>query len=106
MSPFVTFRDNDSKGELQYYILQRDYPHFVGVVTYYPKGGAICEVPVSGHNLFVSFCGTIRGNYAPAYPKVEEEINQVFHAMAQWFYKNRIAVDPKRYKKWAIANTP
>ena|ERR1700722_11856088 len=102
MSPFVTFKDNDSAGILQYYILQREYPHYVGQITYYPKGGAICEVPVTAHNLYVSFAGVLRGNYLPAFPKVEEEINQVFHAMALWFYANRIVPDPKRYKKWLI----
>lgn len=102
MSPFVTFRDTDSGGVMQYYILQRAYPHYVAKITYYPTGGSICEVPVTGHNLFVSFSGCLRGNYVPAYPKVEEEINAVFHAMALWFYENRILADEKRYKKWQI----
>jgi hypothetical protein len=102
MSPFVTFKDLDNSGVMQYYILQRDYPHYLGRIAYYPTGGSICEVPVSGHNLYVSFNGTIRGNFIPAYPKVEEEITAVFHAMALWFYANRIVPDPKRYKKWLI----
>lgn len=102
MSPFITFRDTDKSGEMQYYILQREYPHYCGRIAYYPTGGSICEVPITGHNLYVSFGGVLRGNFAPAYPKVEEEINHVFHAMALWFYENRVLKEPKRYKKWAI----
>jgi hypothetical protein len=106
MNPFVTFKDTDKKGELQYYILQREYPHYVGQITYYPSGEAICQVPVSGHNLYVTFAGVLRGNYIPAYPKVNEEITAITHAMALWFYSKRVAIDPKRYKKWAIKPTP
>lgn len=102
MSPFITFKDLDGSGVMQYYILQRDYPHYVGRIAYYPTGGSICEVPITGHNLYVSFAGVLRGHFVPVYPKVEEEINVVFHAMALWFYTNRIVVDPKRYKKWSI----
>lgn len=102
MSPFITFKDFDKDGQVQYYILQREYPHFVGKIAYYPTGGSICEVPVTAHNLYVSFSGVLRGNFVPAYPKVEEEITAVFHAMALWFYSNRILQDPKRYRKWLI----
>lgn len=102
MSPFITFKDLDTKGEMQYFILQREYPHYCGRIAYYPTGGAICEVPITGHNLYVSFSGVLRGNFVPAYPKVEEEISVIFHAMALWFYENRVLKEPKRYKKWLI----
>lgn len=102
MSPFVTFKDRDEKGEVQYYILQRSYPHFLGVVSYYPSGEPICQVPVTGHHLYVTFSGVLRGNFIPAHQGVEQEIEGVFHSMALWFYSNRISVEPKKYKKWAI----
>ena|SRR5579872_3799707 len=106
MSPFVTFKDTDRSGNMQYYILQREYPHYCGVITYYPSGESICQVPVTAHNLYVTFAGVLRGNFIPGHPGAEKEIVAVFHSMAIWFYVNRVSVDPKRYKKWAILATP
>src|ERR1700677_1075570 len=102
MSPFITFKEEDKFGVLQYYILQRAYPHYLGVVAYYPTGEAICQVPVTAHHLYVTFAGVLRGNYIPAHQGVEIEIEPVFHAMALWFYDQRIMKDPKRYKKWQV----
>ena len=102
MSPFVTFRDTDKAGVMQYYILQRAYPHFLGVITYYPTGETIYQTPVAGHHLYVTFNGVLRGNFLPAHQGVETEIQVVFEAMALWFYSERIMKDPKKYKKFMI----
>jgi hypothetical protein len=102
MSPYITFRDHDSKGELQYYILQRDYPHFCGRVDYFPSTEPLCQVPVTGHHLYISYAGTLRGNIAPVHEQFEREILFVFHSMALWFYSERIMKDPKRYRKWLV----
>lgn len=102
MSPFITFRDTDSNGELTLFVLQRDYPHFVGVLATYPSGKAVVEVPISGHNLYMRYYGTLRGNFIPLSNHIDLEMESVFHAMALWFYSERIMKDPKRYKKWAI----
>lgn len=102
MSPFVTFKDVDKTGELQYYILQRAFPHYVGIIKYKPNIDALIEVPVTNHNLWVSFAGTIRGNFMPSYPGWQKELEKTFLEMAIWFYQNRILKEPRRYKKWAI----
>lgn len=102
MSPFITFKDYSANGELEYYILQRDYPHYLGKISYYPSGEPICQVPVTAHHLYVTFAGVLRGNYIPAHQGVEKEIDAVFNAMALWFYSERIMKDQRRYKKWAI----
>lgn len=102
MNPYVTFRDADKEGELQYYILQRTYPHYLGRIDYFPSMDPLCQVPISGHHLYVSFCGVLRGNYVPAQKGVETEILAVLEDMALWFYSNRIVNEPKKYKKWAI----
>ena len=102
MSPYITFKDFDSNGELQYYILQREYPHYCGVVAYLPIADSICQIPVTAHHLYITFAGTIRGNFALAHPQMEKEIYFIFHSMMLWFYQNRIVKDPKRYKKWLI----
>lgn len=102
MNPFISFRDKDKTGELQYYLLQREYPHFVGRLDYAPLTGQIYQVPVAGHHLYITFAGTLRGNLIPSYTNIEQEIGSVFESMAVWFYHNRIKPEPKRYKKWAI----
>lgn len=102
MSPYITFKDYDKDNKLQYYILQREYPHFCGVISYFPVGDSLCQIPVTGHHLYVTFAGTLRGNGFPAHNMVEQEIQSIFHHMATWFYINRIEADPKRYKKWVI----
>ena len=103
MSPFITFKDTNQNGELQLFVLQRDYPHFVGTLTYYPTGSAIVQVPITAHNLYMTFYGTLRGSYIPLANHIDIEMESVFHAMALWFYSERIMKDPKRYKKWLIS---
>ena len=101
MSPYITFKDY--KGEdLVLYILQRDFPHYCASLSYLPISGSMGCVPISGHNLWLNFEGTIRGNYAPAFNDVLIQIEITLADMARWFYLNRVAPDPKRYKKWAI----
>ena len=102
MQPFITFKDIDKNDIDIYYILQRDFPHYLGAICYQPMADSICCVPVAGHNLWITFMGTIRGNYVPSYPDAIKEIEIIFVSMANWFYVNRIQKEPKRYKKWAI----
>lgn len=106
MSPFITFKDLNEKGELELFVLQREYPNFVGRVTYYPTGKEICQVPITAHNLYMTYYSTLRGNFIPLSNYIDLEMQSVFHAMALWFYSERIMKDPKRYRKWSIhANT-
>lgn len=102
MSPYVTYKDTDKKGNLQFYILQRDFPHYVGYLSYFPVEGALAQIPISGHNIWVVFGGTLRGNYVPSYSDVILQIEITMQFMATWFYENRILPDQKRYKKWLI----
>lgn len=102
MSPFITFKDQNKAGDMTYYILQREWPHYVGYIAYSPIPDPICQIPVTGHNLWLTFAGTLRGAYIPIEPNVQNEILSVFHNMERWFYANRIQAEPKRYKKWAI----
>lgn len=103
MSPFITYRDKDENGNLQYYILQRDFPHFVGVISSTPITGT-WQSGIAGHNLWVIFAGTLRGNVVPNYNHISEEIDSVFTNMAAWFHAERIVMDQKRFKRFKINN--
>jgi hypothetical protein len=102
MTPFLTFREPNANGELQYYILQKGHPHYVGKISTVPKLGIMPSVPISGYNLYMEFCGTLRGNYIPAYKDVENEMVAVFNEMAIWYLVYRITPEEKKYKKFKI----
>lgn len=88
---------------MTYYILQRAYPHYVGFLAYIPIADSICQIPITGHNIWLTFEGTIRGRFIPMETKVLTEILSVFHDMERWFYENRVQVDPKRFKRYIIS---
>jgi len=102
MSPFITFKDKDSYGELQYYILQREPPHYLGVIKNVPISGAMSCAPVPGYHFFVVFAGTLRGNMIPANRGFETEIDFLFNRMASWFYSERIMINESKFKKFKI----
>lgn len=102
MNPFITFRDKDENGEMQYYILQRAFPHFVGRISPVPIEGALANEPVAGYNLWITWNSTLRGNFIPDYRNFDKEIANVFIDMATWFYAERIAMDKNRFKKFKI----
>ena len=102
MTRYITYRDNDSTGQLQYYVLQRDFPHYVGIVSVAPVSGAMCCSPIPGYNLFIVFTGVLRGDYIPAYSGVKADIEMVFNDMASWYLEERIKKDEKKYTKFKI----
>ncbi len=102
MEPFITFRDRDKQGELQYYILQRAWPHYVGVIFTYPPADPIMTAAISGYNLFVVYSGTLQGRFLPSNPNWEVEVQGVFQDMATWFHQKRILTEPRRYKKLKV----
>lgn len=107
MTPYITFRETDDKGELQYYILQREFPHYIGVVKSMPEATTWVNAPVAGHYLWVCFAGTLRGNMVPAFPDFHKEMESVFTSMAEWYYLNRIKGNEKKFKKFKIeTNVP
>lgn len=102
MNPFITFREFDNDGNLQYFILQRDFPHYVGYISPIPKNVIASGAPIMNYNLWVNFWGTIRGRFAPTYQNAGDEIGQIMFQMGEWFYQHRIMQDEKKYKKYKI----
>jgi hypothetical protein len=103
MQPYLTYMEQNGEGEAQYFILQKDHPHFKAVITYTPlEGRLIPAVHVKGYNLWLNFSGVLRGNFVPSYKDVDKEVEATLQAMAIWFYKNRVEKEPKKYKKWKV----
>lgn len=102
MQQFITYRELDKNDELQYYILQKEFPHFVGCISAIKKENVIAQCPISEYNLYIVFCGTIRGNFIPSYKNIVEEIDAAVSNMANWYKENRIQTNQKRYEKFKI----
>jgi hypothetical protein len=100
MIPYITYRE-EKEGNLLYYILQKEHPHYVGVIAYGPIENKI-QIPITEHNLYVTFAGTIRGNFIPSYRDVVNQIEQTMTSMAIWYYENRILKEPKKYSKFKL----
>ena len=98
---YITYREEDGEGVLRYYVLQKQFPHYVGVILEAPKHGT-WQSPIAGYNLWVCYAGTIRGNMIPSYKSVSQETQSVYDDMAQWYLVNRILKQPERYKKFKI----
>jgi len=101
-SAYFTIRDKDEKGDMQYYILQKAFPHMVGRLVTFPIEGALANEPISGYNLWITWNSTLRGNYIPDYRNFDKEIAMVFAQMSAWFYAERIIMDKNRFKKFKI----
>ena len=101
MNPYITFRELQD-GKLEYFLLQKDYPHFLGRIVAAPIAKALVNEPVAGYNLWVTFSGTLRGNFIPAQNNITDEIQLVFERMALWFASERIMGNGKRFDKFKI----
>lgn len=104
---FITFREPDDTGEVQYYILQREHPHYIGVIKNLPREKTLMRAAIPGHILWVEFAGTLRGNFVESRVDIVAELNGVFTDMAEWFYLNRIKPNEKKFKKFKLkSNVP
>jgi len=99
--PFITYRENND-GVLRYYILQKDFPHNVGIIQSQPNGSAICQSVVPGYNLWVVFNGTLQGNFVQAKIDYAKELQVVYDNMAAFFWAERICLDKKRFEKFKV----
>lgn len=103
MIPFITFRETEN-GQLNYYILQKAFPHFVGRISNNPYEEAIFKAPIPGYNMIVILQGSLRGGEIPNYKDVVNEIEGVMNNMAAWFYTDRIIGNEGKFKKFKIEN--
>ncbi|MES2287390.1 MAG: hypothetical protein V4547_16980 [Bacteroidota bacterium] len=101
---YITYREQDNSGRLCYYILQKAYPHFIGIISVGQLENSLCSIPIANYNLYVNFHATLVGRFLPSYKDVLEDIELSMAGMADWFYHNRILADYKKYNKFKILN--
>ena len=90
----------DGQRHLNYYILQKEFPHCIGVISSHPVETTLCQVEIPGYNMWVVFNYTLRGKVIPSYPDILVEIQRIVHEMAMWFLTERIEKEPKKFSKW------
>jgi len=100
--PFLTYRETDNDGVLQYYILQKEWPHYSGMVVTDPYFKTILKIPIAGYNMYVSFNGVLRGRCIPILKGEDKEMLVVLQNMGSWFFDNRILPNPSKYKKFKV----
>lgn len=105
MNPYILFEDIDDNGIKQKYILQRDFPHYVGQILYMPKLKSLIQIPVPKYNIWVSFAGTLRGNMIPSYKNIPEELDDVYRNMSSWYYENIILKNEKEFENFKLKTT-
>ena len=106
MSPYITYRDINNEGELTYYILQRDFPHYLSEIITTPKEGLITPIQINGYYIWVNFIGTLRGGMIPGYRNIKDDIKFIVNDMADWYYANRVIPQYKKYKKFKYDTIP
>ena len=99
MIPYITYREPVGD-EMGYFILQKEYPHYLGRIVEFPTGKKITYASVGQYNLYVEYYGTIMGNFVPIFDGVILEMQLALEKMADWFLENRILTEPKKYKKF------
>ena len=99
MIPYVTFIESNEIGLITYYILQKEFPHFLCYVSKHPIIKIVKPVPIDNYKLWVVFLGCLRGNMIPSYNDIDEELTIIMSDMAQWYLQNRILTNEKKYKK-------
>lgn len=100
--PFITYREQNEDGLLCYYILQKQFPYYLGIVSVGQLPESLASSPVGNYNLYVNFHGNISGNYVPNYKDVIVDISACMWDMANWFYENRVRTQPAKYAKFKI----
>lgn len=98
---YITFREEDEFGRLCFFILQKAHPNFIGLLVSSPVEGAIINVPIPNYNLWITFAGTLMGNYIPAVNGVLSEISIVFYDMSSWYFEHRVN-GVRKYDKFKI----
>ena len=100
MINYITFTEPNENEEMEYFILQKLFPHLLCKILEMPIVNVFQPVPINEYDLYIIFNGTLRGLQLPSYKNIGDEIKDVMHDMADWFYNNRILKNEKKYKKW------
>src|SRR5678816_3056798 len=86
MIPYITFREMDEEGRLCFFILQKAFPNYIGLLVSSPREGGIVNAPIPKYRLWITYAGVLSGNFFPGHSGALQEVQQVFNSMSEWYY--------------------
>lgn len=92
-NPYIIYNENGSD-----YILQRNFPNYIGRVTSKLER-QIAQYPVAGYDLYVSFVGTLNGNFIQMDNLAIQHTEEIMSSMSSYFVQK---LDKEKYEKYKI----
>lgn len=92
-NPYIIYNENDSD-----YILQRNFPNYIGRVTSKLER-QIAQYPVAGYDLYISFAGTLNGNFIQMDSLGIKHAEEIMSVMSSYFVQK---LDKEKYEKYKI----
>jgi hypothetical protein len=97
-SKYILYRE-----DAESYVLQKDFPHYIGRLTNKLER-SLAQYPISGYSLYVSFAGTLRGNYISSDKFALDEMASIYADMANYILEKLIKSSDD-YDKYKIRDT-
>ena len=92
-NPYIIYNENGSD-----YILQKNFPNYIGRVT--PKlERQIAQYPVAGYDLYISFVGTLNGNFIQMDSLAIQHAEEIMSGMSNFFLEK---LDKSKYENYKI----
>ena len=78
-NPYIFYNENGSD-----YILQKNFPNYIGRVTTKLER-QIAQYPVAGYNLYISFAGTLNGNFIQMDKFAMQDAQEIMSEMSSFY---------------------
>lgn len=92
-NPYIIYNENGSD-----YILQRNFPNYIGRVTHKLER-QIAQYPVAGYDLYISFVGTLNGNFIQMDSLAIQHTEEIMSGMSSYFVQK---LNKEKYEKHKI----
>jgi hypothetical protein len=92
-NPYILYNENGSD-----YILQKKFPHYIGRVSDKLER-SIAQYPIAGHNMYVSFAGTLNGNFIQMDKFAMQDAQEAMSSMSSFLCEK---IDELKYEKYKI----
>ena len=78
-NPYIIYNENGSD-----YILQRNFPNYIGRVTSKLER-QIAQYPIAGYDLYISFVGTLNGNFIQMDKFAMQDAQEIMSEMSSFY---------------------
>jgi hypothetical protein len=92
-NPYILYNENGYD-----YILQKNFPNYIGRVNTKLER-QIAQHPVAGYNLYISFAGTLNGNFIQMDKLAIQHTEEIMSSMSSFFVEK---LDKSKYENYKI----